>query len=162
MKELLCNLEVSQTSYSLPQHPGSQNKWVVCLLSVCLWPERRVLNRPGASPHRLKAANVSAEDGWWLCHRWSLLNKFELWATERSSTRVRAGVRHSDSALHRRLRALQPGVWGKGHNFSVASGISSTLLDTVGVSICLLLCRSLGSVCDNSSFFMGFKAIIRS
>lgn len=49
-----------------------------------------MLNRPGASPHRLKTANVSAEDGWWLCHRWSLLNKFELWATEQSGAE-RAG-----------------------------------------------------------------------
>ena len=60
------------------------------------------------------------------------------------------------------LRAHTLGGLGKGQNFSVASGISSTLLNTVGVSICLLLFHSLGSVCDNSSFFMGFKAIIRS
>lgn len=53
------------------------------------------------------------------------------------------------------------GLWKQDRNFSIESGIPSTLLNTVGVSICLLLFHSLGSVCDNSSFFMGFKAIIK-
>lgn len=54
------------------------------------------------------------------------------------------------------------GLRKRTENFSFESGISSTLLNTVGVSICLLLFHSLGSVCDNSSFFMGIKAIIKS
>lgn len=133
------------------QRPGRQSG------AAALRPAR-LCARPGPRRAHRNLRMFYTGDIWWLCHRWSSsLNKSEALVAEAGRA-----VPHSKSALLRSARARQRPVLGKGRNFFCGVWNFFYIVKHSVVSICLLLFHSLGPVCDNSSFFMGSEAIIRS